>query len=62
MFSDSFGGLNATLGGYNYSKPLEHGRNGFSNSKKKKFLRPHLESSGHRFENCCTLVLKSVVT
>ena len=30
--------------------------------KKKKFLRPHLESSGHRFENCCTLVLKSVVT
>ena len=28
------GGLYAILGGYYYSIPLEHGRNGFSNSKK----------------------------
>ena len=32
------GGLNAILGGNFYSKALEHGRNGFSNSKKNEII------------------------
>ena len=68
------GGLDATLGGYHYSKP--HGRNGFSKSKKnpemtyhmcvcpkfilRPFLRSHYASGGIRFGKCCTFVLKSV--
>ena len=65
------GGLNAILGGNHYSKPLEHGRNGFSNSKKQtnrndishmRFWGQHLASGGLRFEKCRTLVLKSVGT
>ena len=59
------GGLNATLGGYHYSKPLEHGRNGFSHSKMTYHVclcpKNHLEAAfGLRFEKCRTLVLKSV--
>ena len=37
-----FGSLHATLGGYNYSKPLEDGRNGFSHT-------PKMEMTCHMF-------------
>ena len=71
IFSDSFGGLDAIVGGYYYSKPIEDGRNGYSNSKNlemtyhmfscsknhlEPFLRPHLTSGGLRLEKCPSMV------
>ena len=42
------GGLDATLGGYHYSKPLEDDRNGFSNSKKNLEMTYHIYQIGGR--------------